>query len=439
MRTVLIERATRSWTFRGGVALVDQAIFAGSNFGLNVYLARSLSPAEFGVFVFTLAIVLAFFGLYSAVQLEPASVLGPSAYRDRSRGYLRAQLRIHFCLTAVIGMLLVVTGFAVDAIDTTQVGRTFVAAGLACPPMLLYHLARRLLYTRDLGIRALGGSLLYASTLGGGVLLAHRYGWLSPAVAFGVQALAGGAASAYMVWRLQAGGAVNVEDPCQMRPLVREQWKYGKYLVGIVLLQSAAVQGLTFMTSAMLGFGALGVLRAMQSFVLPFGHTMIALFAVAQPALARDFGSGRFDALGRKGMAVAGVIVCLAIAGEISFLAFHQQMEHLLFGGKFAAYSGLIPVFGAAIIFEGLAGTQALVLRAVQRPRLHMLSVAATAPLALAIGFVLIRWCGIWGAAAATAVTWAVAAAVTHPMSRRWLPLSPGPLLMKPGVTSSSV
>lgn len=439
MRTWLIGGGTRSWPVRGGLAVADQAIFAGSNFGLNVYLARSLPPAEFGVFAFTLAVVLALFGLYTAIQLEPLSVLGPSRHHDRGRGYLWTQLRIHLWLTGILGMLLVAAGLAAGSANAIQVGRTFVAAGLACPSVLLYHLARRFLYTRDPGTRAVTGSVIYACVLGCGVILAQLHGWLSPAVAFGMQALASGTASAYMFWRLQAANALELESACEMRPLLLEQWNYGKYLVGIVLLQSAAVHGLTFMTSAMLGFGALGTLRAMQCFVLPLGHTMIALFAIAQPALARDFGSGRLDALRRKGTAVGGTILGMTIAGEICLLAFHHQLEHVLFGGKFAAYSGLIPVFGAAIIFEGLTGTQALMLRAVQRPRIHMLSTAATTPLALMFGFVLIRWGGMWGAAAATAATWAVAAVITHAMSRRRLRLESAPLLVKPSVTSSSV
>jgi O-antigen/teichoic acid export membrane protein len=209
-----------------------------------------------------------------------------------------------------------------------------------------------------------------------------------------------------------------------------EHWNYGKWLIGVVLLQSLAVHGLTFMTTAMLGFGAVGILRAMQSFVLPFGHTMIALFAVAQPVLARDFGRGDFGALGRKSTALVAAVTCLALACEVGLLAFHRQLEYVLFSGKFAAYSGLIPVFGAAAIFEGLSASQALVLRAVQRPRLHMLSVAFTAPVALTIGFVLIRWGGVWGAAAATAATWAISAAAAHPFSRRWFRLRIAPVLL---------
>jgi O-antigen/teichoic acid export membrane protein len=438
MRPRLSHAVAASWPVRGGLAVVDQAIFAGSNFALNIYLARTLMPAEYGVFAFAVAAVLALFGVYSAVQLEPASVLGPSTYNDRRRGYLRAQMRIHLGLTGVLAMLLVGTGLVIGASTGGHVGRTFVAAGIACPLILLYHLVRRLLYVDNPGARAVAGSAIYACTLASGLIVAHRNGWLGAPAAFVAQALASGLASAYMGWRLHVRTAGAIESACEMRTLLLEQWHYGKYLVAIVLLQSAAVHGVTFMTTAMLGFGAVGILRAMQTFVLPFGHTMIALFAVAQPALARDFGSGRLDALRRKGAIVTATIIGMASAGEVLLIMFHGPLERLVFDGKFAAYSGLIPVFGLAIIFEGIAGTQALMLRAVLRPRLHMLSVAATAPLALVIGFVLIRSWDIQGAAATNAATWGVAAVTTYAVSRRWLRLSPAPILSKPGVTSSS-
>jgi len=38
------------WTGKGGLAVVDQALFAGSNFLLSILLARWLTPAEYGAF-----------------------------------------------------------------------------------------------------------------------------------------------------------------------------------------------------------------------------------------------------------------------------------------------------------------------------------------------------------------------------------------------------
>jgi len=438
MRTIVIENLVRWWPVRGGLAIADQALFAGSNFALNVYLARSLPPSRYGVFTFTLAVFLALFGLYNALHLEPATVLGPSRHEDDSRNYVRAELGIHFGFTGALGIALVIGGLTLVRLGTNaDLGLAFVAAGIACPLVLLHYLARRLLYVRNLQISAVGGSLLYACALGTLVFFSRRQGGVSAAAAFGIQALASAIGCAYMVWRLQRRTSTD-EPRCEMRTLMLEQWHYGKWLVGVVLLQSASVYGLTFVTTAMLGFGAVGILRAMQSFVLPFGHAMIALFAVAQPMLARDFGRGRLEALGRKSSAIAALIVCIAVAGETAFLLFHRQLEYLLFGGKFAAYSGLIPVFGAAVIFEGLAGSQALVLRAVQRPRLQMFSVAMTTPLSLATGFLLIRWGGIRGAALATAGTWLIAAIVAHPFSRRWFRVRATPFLLHPRSDSSS-
>ena len=38
------------WVGKGSLAVLDQGLFAGSNFMLNVLLARWLAPADFGAF-----------------------------------------------------------------------------------------------------------------------------------------------------------------------------------------------------------------------------------------------------------------------------------------------------------------------------------------------------------------------------------------------------
>ena len=61
--TALPVARLRSWILRGGAAVSEQALFAVGNFVLNVALARSLPPAEYGAFAFTSTMLLILTGV----------------------------------------------------------------------------------------------------------------------------------------------------------------------------------------------------------------------------------------------------------------------------------------------------------------------------------------------------------------------------------------
>ena len=107
--------ALSSWILRGGAAVSEQALFAIGNFVLNVALARSLSPADYGAFAFTATLLIVLTGVYNAFILEPATVIEPSRYESHLRQYWRAQLGLHVAFTIGLGAILAVVGLVVSA------------------------------------------------------------------------------------------------------------------------------------------------------------------------------------------------------------------------------------------------------------------------------------------------------------------------------------
>src|SRR5439155_722855 len=76
------------WVGRGSWAIADQGLFAGTNFLLNVMLARWLSPGEYGAFAVGLAAVFFVGTFHSALLTEPMLVFGPGKYADRAGAYV---------------------------------------------------------------------------------------------------------------------------------------------------------------------------------------------------------------------------------------------------------------------------------------------------------------------------------------------------------------
>jgi len=91
-------RQIRSWTTKGSLAIADQGLFAGSNFLLNVLLARWLAPADYGAFALAYSVFWLFGVFHTAILTEPMLVFGPGKYRERFPEYLGILLRGHFAL-----------------------------------------------------------------------------------------------------------------------------------------------------------------------------------------------------------------------------------------------------------------------------------------------------------------------------------------------------
>src|ERR1700719_1599604 len=81
------------WGLRSGLSLLDQGLFSGSSFLLNIFLARWLSKEAYGAFAVCFAGMLFLTGFHNVLLIEPMTVIGPSCYPDRLIRYFGAQLR----------------------------------------------------------------------------------------------------------------------------------------------------------------------------------------------------------------------------------------------------------------------------------------------------------------------------------------------------------
>ncbi len=153
----------RRWFLKGGIAVLDQGIFSGSNFVFNILLARWLDPAAYGAFSVLFAIYLFLSGFHNALIMEPMTVLGPALYLDRLREFVATQFKLHFFITGGMSILVILVG---ALLAFTQKGISFglslAGLGIFLPFMLLIWLARRIFYVLQIPAGALLSSIVYA-------------------------------------------------------------------------------------------------------------------------------------------------------------------------------------------------------------------------------------------------------------------------------------
>ncbi len=409
------------WGIRSGLSVVDQGFTSGSGFLVNLLLARWLSADVYGAFAVAFAGFLFVAGFHNVLLLEPMSVMGPAGYVKRLPAYFASQLRVHLVLVGPLSILLLLAG-AVVALRTPHsplVG-ALIGSGVALPLLLLYWLARRMCYIVQRPSVAAMTSSFYLAFIFAGLFGLRSWGVLSPLTAFLLVATASAITSLLLLREMGVLKTSLVgEDTPRWRETLRENYTYGRWLVGSTILYSVSNQVQTFLAAALLGLGAAGILRAMQLPALVMTQTVTAAGLLFLPALSYDFGRGQVDRLRHKATVVSAGLTLAALCFATLLALISSPLEHVLYAGKFAAQAWLIPLLGLIPVATGFSMGYSMALRASQKPHYDLLCNAVAAPVGLVSAILFVRWWGLAGAAFSMVLGFATSAAVVFLSYRR--------------------
>jgi O-antigen/teichoic acid export membrane protein len=410
------------WGLKSALSLIDQALTSGAGFVVNLFLARWLSPSLYGAFAVAFAASLFVSGFHNVLVLEPLSVYGPARHASNLLAYFRVQTRLHFFLVGALSGIGLVAAF-VSWFVSPETDLAFAVAGsaIALPFFLLLWLARRMCYVVQKPSLAVSGSVAYLVSTVIGLFALRHFGEVSPFSVFLLIGLASLFASAILLWRLERAHGSGPQAALTMRSALKENWSYGRWLVGTAVLFAVSTQTQTFLAAGILGLGAAGILRAVQLPSLVMAQITTATGLLVLPAFSYDFGKGLMERMRQKAkfvsLSLTGEALCFA-----ALLAFFPgRAEQLLFGGKYAAYAWLIPVFALMPVCTGLVTGYSMALRASQKPHFDLISNACATPVAILTAFFFMHWWGIAGAVASMLSSYAVLSTVTLVCYRRSL------------------
>lgn len=414
----------RTWSMPSALALTDQGLISGANFLLNLLLARWLAPQDYGIFAVAFTVFLVLNSFHEALVLEPLSVLSASHSPSRLNSYFSRQLRIQFgWMLAVASVLVgVATGFLLLR-GSSSLANSLFACALFIPCLFLQSFTRRVAYVAHRPAFAAASSSLYAFVLFVGPLTTGAAFTRSPALPLlwiGFAALASSCLLLLLLRRF-----VPFETPeanLSLTHLLSENWAYGRWLAVTSVFSASAAQLQTILTAGLLNLDAAGTLRAMQLPMLLMAQTITALAVLFLPRLAHKVGEGNFTALRRNTHYLSTALVALALSYALFLWLFAPQIERILFSGKYATASWLIPLLGLVPVFSALTVGFSLALRASRRPQHYLLAALCTAPISAASAVLLIpRW-GLPGAAVSIVLNYAVGTVVTYLLYSRWVP-----------------
>ncbi|MCU1243597.1 MAG: hypothetical protein JWO71_4323 [Candidatus Acidoferrum typicum] len=410
----------RVWGIRSALSVFDQGLTAAVGFAVNIALARWLSADVYGAFAVAFATFLFISGFHNVILLEPLTVMGPSRHPNRLPTYFREQIVIHVMLVGVLAAVILLTGGVLwwVAPGNLQLAGALMGSGVALPFVTLLWLIRRMCYVLQRPSIALLGSGFYVSFVLLGLFLLRHFHQISPLTAFVLMSI-GSLLSAGVLWQklgLKQTQAQVDERRMMWREVARENWNYGRWLVGSTALNSVSTQAQMFLVASTLGLGAAGVLRAMQIPALVMTHIISATGLLILPAFSYDFGNGLIARLRHK-----ATLVSLGLAGgTVAFAAVlalvAQRTEHLLYGGKYREYAWLMPALALVPAALGASIGYSMALRAMHRPHFDLVAGAVAAPIGVVSAIGLMHWWGLGGAAASMVLSY-----ITYAVGACWV------------------
>lgn len=356
----------RRWVGTGAWAIADQGMFAISNFGINVLLARWLAPAEYGAFGVAYSVFLFVGTVHTAIFSEPLLVFGPNKYNNRLQDYLRLLLRWQWLSGSAFGALLVLIGAALWYLGYASIAPTLVAVALSCPAILFQWLMRRACYVNLRPRLAATGGAIYMALAGGLVIGAYKLSILGPATALASMAIGSLATGLWLGARL--GVNLGIQRSRAFRLMVlTDHWRYGRWEVGASALTWIPGNLFYLVLPILDGLGSVGTLRALMNVIMPAMQTNVALSVVILPAMARASRGPR-----SYFTRIVGLTTALFMGGALLYgllaAIFSRPVLGMLYGPQYGAFAPILWVLAVLPVMAGWKAALSGALRALRRP-----------------------------------------------------------------------
>jgi O-antigen/teichoic acid export membrane protein len=377
----------------GSWGIADQALISVTNFATMVLLARALTSSAFGSFVLVYTGLLFANSIQSALITQPHQILGAQRDRGDYERYTSSAAAQQVLLAGVFAGMALAGGGAAWLAGWSAAGLMLTLAP-AVVAWQLQEFVRRVFYTEGRQVAAcLNDVISYGGQLAGIVLL-WRTDALTPMTALAVLAVTSAAAAVVGAWQLRS----RIASSLQIRTHARENWTFGKWLLGSTLASWTSSQLYPLLTAGLVSVAATGALRAVQTVMGPTHILLKTLDTALPPTAARAYANGGARALSSLVGAIYWATAPLMLTYCLLVAIFSAPILDLLYGGRYNSYSWLLPLLALSYALVYLYTPVWIALRGQQisAPMFH--AYLASTAVVLTLGIAAIYFIGVAGA-----------------------------------------
>jgi O-antigen/teichoic acid export membrane protein len=263
-------------THRLGWGLADQAVSSLTNFLVVIFVARSLSPREFGIFSLVYATYAFSLNVSRGVATDPLVVRFSGVARESWRDAVRVASGTATTVGCVIGASCALVGLALSGV----LGESLVVLGVLLPGLLLQDSWRYAFFAHGDGRKSFLNDLVWGLALIPLVAVATHQG----GVAWFVLAWGGAGCLAALVGGFQIGVLPHLSGT---RTWLWQQRELGaRYFAENLSMSTVTQLRITFL-GLLAGLSAVGQVRAAEVLLGPWLAVVMGLSMVAVPEAAR--------------------------------------------------------------------------------------------------------------------------------------------------------
>jgi O-antigen/teichoic acid export membrane protein len=343
-------------------AIGDNALFALTNLGVALAVARYSSVEEYGTFALAQSIALFLSVFHTAFITEPVLVFGSERYRESVGQYVSAAVVLHGAMFVLIEIVLTAVVLVLGSLGWGLWARAFLMVAVGSPFILLGWFLRRACYIRKTPEIACRAGVIYIAALLPCMWALILGGGLNGLSGFAVM---GGAAIPASLWILARLGASCRWPGAFFHDLRRQHFRYGKWALGAGVMRwvpfNVPLIALASSGSASHSAG----LRALMTLLLPAVQFFQAVNTMLIP-----FCSERNASRLRPLVATAGVSeMLIAAAYSAAIWIVSRPVLHVLYAGKYDGDAPYLGPLSLLLVGEAVGGVAASALQALELPQ----------------------------------------------------------------------
>ncbi len=382
------------WIRKSFWAVMDQGLFAASNFLLNILLARWLVPHEYGAFsvAYTLFILLS--TCHTGLIIEPMLVFGPGKYKGKIGAYLRT-LNIGSWILGIIIGIVILTGFiAFRYFTKSNLLPTLLVISIISPIILFQWLMRKACYINQQPKLAALSGFGYMALIFTGTFVLNYYEQLRPITALVIMGIAHLLTGLWLFFKIKIHLNMH-NDKELMVDVINNHWKYGKWAAGTAALSWIPFNVFTLFLPMWGGLEASAAYKALINLVLPILHVITALGTVLLPILSekREINEFRRSIIYFFGFYMLGPVLYLILLG-----VFKDSMIYILYNGKYIEYLNTVWLIGIIPIIFAMVSLLVIVLQALELPYIIFRAYIISSVTVFTLGLFVVKIWGIYGA-----------------------------------------
>lgn len=380
------------WGKRGGISLVDQGVHGGTNFLINIILARWLSPHEYGAFAVAYTIFLLIGAIHTSAIIEPMMVYGARKYIETFRGYIGSLLLGHGIFSLLVCVILISSSLTFLAFDSIELSDAFLGLAIGSPFILLQWMIRRSFYVISHSVWALAGSIMYFILNALVIFLLYQKASLSPFWAFLSMGLIGLLVSVCQIGILKP--EFKWTGPLSLSSIFHDHREFGAWNIIGTIIKWASTGILTIMVSAFLGLKSAGILSAVRILFRPLDLILNAVSLVALPVLSSVQGENASIDLRRKLHGLLWLVCGTVAIYGILLSSFSEFIIHYLYKGLYDGHRNLFVLISLSFVASSFVFVFTLGLKSIGITR-EIAKIWSTSALVVFVGS--IPMIHIWG------------------------------------------